>query len=47
MQIKILHFAVFPDKYVNGEKVQIHASFSFGHSAALDSICCTASFSFL
>ena len=28
-QIKISQFAVFPDKYVNGEEVQIHASFSF------------------
>lgn len=46
-QIKISQFAVFPDKYINGEEVQIHASFSFGHSVALDSIRCTAAFSFL
>lgn len=46
-QIKILQFAIFPDKYVNGEDVQIHTSFSFGHSVALDSIRCTAVFSFL
>lgn len=46
-QIKILQFAIFPDKYVNGEEVQIHTSFSFGHNVALDSIRCTAAFSFL
>ena len=46
-QIKISQFAIFPDKYINGEEVQIHASFSFGHSVTLDSIRCTAAFSFL
>lgn len=46
-QIKTLQFAIFPEKFINREKVQTSASFNFAYNPSTSSIRCTASIEFM
>lgn len=46
-QIKTLQFATFPEKFINGEKVQTAASFNFAYNPSSSSIRCTATINFM
>lgn len=46
-KINVLQFAIFPEKFINGEKVQTSASFDFSCNIALSSIRCTATINFM
>ena len=46
-QIKTLQFAIFPEKFINGEKVQTSASFGFAYNLSTGSIRCTATIEFM
>ena len=45
-QIKTVQFAIFPDKYVNGEDVSVNANFNFNISNDLTTIRCISSFTY-
>lgn len=46
-KIKTLQFAIFPDKFINGEDVQTSASFKFAYNLSSASIRCTATINFI
>ncbi|WP_307758052.1 hypothetical protein [uncultured Mediterranea sp.] len=46
-QIKTLQFAIFPEKFINGERVQTSASFNFSYNTSISSIRCTATIHFM
>ena len=45
-KIKTSQFAIFPDKYVNGDDVNVNANFNFTVSSDLTTIRCISSFTY-
>lgn len=45
-QIRTAQFAIFPNKYVNGDDVSVNANFNFAVSSDLTTIRCISSFTY-
>ena len=46
-QINTLQFAIFPDKFINGEEMSTQAEFHFGYTPQLESIRCIAAIEYV